>query len=303
MKILIVGATGLVGSELVLALKDHELLTPKSKDFNLKNDFWMNEYVSGMKPDLIINAAVNSNVDGCEDDPAETIYVNTLGVESLAKVAALNKCRFVHFSSDYVFSGKDRMPYDETYKPDPISVYGKSKLEAERRIEFLGSYFGLDYLVIRTSWVFGRGRDTFIEFFLKKLASSPIEEKISVVSDQMSTPTLAKDLADATVILISQKIRGLVHFANNGAASKLEIMNDVCNWMRRNFNDERFNSSRLSPLSFKEMTWKAHRPQYSPLTSSLYYRISGTQPKKWQDAVAEHLEHIKETKIKAVLGC
>jgi dTDP-4-dehydrorhamnose reductase len=303
MKILIVGSSGMLGSELKKALEWHELLTPTSQELNLKNEYWINEYVAGHKPELIINAAVNSSVDGCETDARETLFVNTLGVESLAKIAAIYGARFIHYSSDYVFSGRDKTAYDETFKTEPISVYGKSKAEAERRIEFLGAHFGLDYLVIRTSWLFGRGRDSFIEFFLKKLATSPIEEKVFVVNDQVSTPTLAKDLAAATALLISQNIRGLVHFANAGAVSKLEIMNEVCGWMRKNYPaDERFVQSRLGPQSYKSMPWKAERPQYTPLATNLYQRIAGQSPRRWQDALYEHLEDIRDTKIKAVMG-
>lgn len=300
MRVLILGGSGLVGQELRDAFRDHEVLAPTSKELNVNFHHWVNDYIFQIRPDLVINAAAKANVDGCEDDAFETMDVNALFPGELARMAAGHKFKLVHISSDYVFSGADKSWYLETDKANPVSVYGLSKLEGERRVEFCRTYQGANSLIVRTSWVFGRGRETFVEFFLKKM-SEQNEDKVKVVSDQVGTPTLAKDLARAIKLLVEKDAKGIVHFANAGDANKYQMMCEAGMVANRMFGGEPFRTSKLEPISFTEMTsWKAKRPQYSPLHTTLYQQLTGERPRHWTEALIEHLKDI-ETKMKGMV--
>lgn len=299
MKVVILGGSGLVGQELKEAFAGHEVLAPTSKELDVKFHHWLNEFIFGHKPDVVINAACKANVDGCEEDAFETMDVNALLPGELARMAAGHKFKLVHISSDYVFSGADKSWYIETDKPNPISVYGVSKLEGERRVEFCRTYMGANALTVRTSWVYGRGRDTFVEFFLKKMAEQN-DDRVKVVSDQIGTPTLAKDLARGIRLLVEKDAKGLVHFANQGDSSKYQIMNEAGMVANRMFGADLFRTSKLEPISFTELNWKAKRPQYTPLKTNLYESLTGDRPRHWTEALIEHLKDI-ETKMKGMV--
>lgn len=293
MKVLIFGGTGLVGKELVKAFEgEHEVLAPTSKQLDVKATTWVNDYIFQTKPDVVINAVAKANVDGCEEDAFETMDVNALFPGELARMAAGHGFKLVHISSDYVFSGADKSWYMEMDKPNPVSVYGLSKLEGERRVDFCKTHMRARTLIVRTSWVFGRGRETFVEYFLKKLAEAT-EDKVKIVSDQIGTPTLAKDLAVAIRRLVEVDASGVVHFANSGDTSKYQMMNEAVMQANRMLAVDLFRASKLQPISFTELNWKAKRPQYSPLHTNLFQQLTGERPRHWQEALVDHLKDIE----------
>lgn len=300
MKILVLGGSGLVGSEIKKVFSDDEVLCPTRKDLDVRMSHWVNEYVFGHKPGVVINAAAVSNVDGCEDDSMECMDVNAFMPGELARMSAGHGFKLVHISSDYVFSGNDRSWYGEQDKVNPISVYGESKAEAERRIEFVRKHLKTNSLIVRTSWVFGRGRDTFVEYFLKQLAD-PAKPVVEVVSDQVSTPTFAKDLAMAIKQFIANDTKGVAHFANQGDTSKYLMMISAAMIANQLVGKDIFDGKKLKPISMLAMSsWKAKRPQFSPLRCGVYEDSFRPMQRGWRDALQEHLGDILETKLKGM---
>jgi len=160
-RVLIFGGTGLLGSELCKRFVD-DCFCPTHAECDISNYTDVKKMVTVVKPDFVVNAAAYTNVDGCESDRFTAFQVNTLGAENVALACAEEGVYLVHVSTDYVFDGKKKAPYEITDDPHPLSFYGETKLQAEQRVGWLltGSLL-LDAVIIRTSWVFGRYGKSF----------------------------------------------------------------------------------------------------------------------------------------------
>ncbi len=175
--------------------------------------FRLEAEVERLRPTVIVNCAAYTDVDGCEVAPDRARRINAEGAENVARVAAGAGCRIVHLSTDFVFDGRATRPYSEDDPTDPLSEYGRSKLEGERRVAAAAR----DHLIIRTAWLYGRGRTNFVDVIRRRARE---ETLLKVVEDQVGSPTYVEDLAEAIAILIEVDHRGVVHFANAGSCSR-----------------------------------------------------------------------------------
>ena len=226
MKLLLLGKTGQVGWELNRTLLTlGELVALDYPEIDLANPKSIREVVRHVKPNLIINATAYTDVDKAESEPDLALAINGTGPEILAEEAKRLKAALIHYSTDYVFDGTKGAPYTEEDEPNPINVYGETKLAGERAVQDVGGA----YLIFRTSWVYSLRRPCFVTKVLKWARE---QETLRIVDDQISSPTWARTLAEATAQVIAQgrgepveylrEKRGLYHLAGGGSCSRYE---------------------------------------------------------------------------------
>ncbi|MEO0202274.1 MAG: dTDP-4-dehydrorhamnose reductase [candidate division WOR-3 bacterium] len=214
MKFLITGAFGLLGSEFRKIILE-EKLALSSKDLDITKLDNVIKVVKEYKPDVIINCSALTDVDYCEENFEKAILVNAKGVENLLISAIENKCFLVHFSTDYVFDGKKKTPYKIFDTPNPINNYGKSKLMGEEIIRKSGYE---NYLIIRTSWLFGSGKSSIVDKIINMK-----EKDVIYMTEQVSNPTYSKDLAIRVYKMIKNRDVGLFHLTGCLSVSRYEL--------------------------------------------------------------------------------
>jgi dTDP-4-dehydrorhamnose reductase len=239
--------------------------------------------LGALKFDVLINSAAQTNVDRCETHRDEAFLLNAEAPRVLAQICSAQSAKLIHVSTDYVFDGNKRQPYSEDDLAEPISVYGESKREGERRV--------LDesdqHLVVRVSWVFGPDRPSFIDAMLKQARE---KEEITAVADKFSTPTYTRDIAAMLRPLFADPAAcGILHCANGGACSWQQYAQwalDCCHSL-----GVPMRAKTVGALSLADMkNFIAKRPVHSVLGTQRYERLSGQKPRSWRDAVAEYVE-------------
>lgn len=248
---LVLGATGQVGSALVAAL-DHSPVGWSSRDLDLGNSSMIRSRIEAARPTVVINCAAYNHVDQAEAEPEVAFAVNATAVGELATAAAAVGARFVTYSTDYVFDGVQAEPYLERNVPNPLSVYGSSKLEGER----LAAAASSESLIIRTSWVMSASHRHFAATVLR-LAR---EGGGRVVADQVGTPTMAIDLAGATLSAIDDGVSGLLHRANGPEISRFGLAREILDIAG-------LDPELIQPCTTEEFGAAARRPRYSALGS------------------------------------
>lgn len=278
----ILGSNGLLGGALINRCKSEGVpyIASKKTDVNITDLEALHRGAEAGKCTHLINCAAYTDVDGAEKNPRAAFAVNAHGAENIAIVAREHGIHPIHVSTDYVFDGEKPEPYVETDKPNPLGVYGKSKLEGEERL--------LDQFpnacVVRTSWIFGREGKNFISTLLAKLMS---QEAILAVEDQINKPTYDRDLASALLDLASH--RGIFHFANGGPLSRYEIAKD--------FFEEVLARSipvkcqRISPILSDAFPALCPRPRASVLDTEKVSRALGRKPRMWKTVLQEYFDH------------
>lgn len=200
MKILITGAKGQVGSELTQQAlnKNHEVTAYGSKELDIADLEQVKQTVQRIKPDVIINAAAYTAVDKAETEQQLAYAVNSLGSENLAYAGKEYDIPLLHISTDYVYDGEKKSPYNETDSPNPSGVYGASKLEGDEKIIQIWH----KHIILRVSWVFGEQGNNFVKTMLK-LAEQ--RDELSIVDDQFGAPTSAKSISSSLLALLESK--------------------------------------------------------------------------------------------------
>ncbi len=213
MKILLLGSQGMLGRDLEATLSiDHEVIGKDIDDFNITSLTDCRGVIEEAAPDIVINAAAYTDVDGCEDNPEACFAVNAEGVNNVGLVCKERNLKLVHFSTDYVFDGTKGEPYIETDAPNPINVYGQSKLQGELYLRALTDNF----LIVRTSWLYGKHGKNFVKAIVSRAQSGG---PLTVVNDQVGSPTSTVDLSRAVKVLIEEGHTGLFHVTNRGRCS------------------------------------------------------------------------------------
>lgn len=204
MRIAVTGAAGALGRAVVATFgEQHDLVAFAHGDVAVEDFRAVMDRLVPAQPEVIIHAAAMTSVDGCEEDPRGAFLANALGTRNVALAAARAGAVLVYVSTDYVFDGEKGEPYHEFDVPNPLSVYGRSKLAGEREAQTLAP----DHLVVRTSWVFGGGKD-FLSGALGRLAGG---ESVPAIVDLVGTPTYVRHLAERLIPLVLAGHRGVVH--------------------------------------------------------------------------------------------
>lgn len=279
MKILITGSNGMLGHDLAKVLKDkHELILTTSKTLDITDRQKTIDFISENKPDIVINSAAYTDVDGCEMNSDLAYSVNGEGVRNLALACSKIDCPLVHISTDYVFNGKNTRPWVEDDEIGPISVYGKSKRRGEEAIlEILDKYF-----IVRTAWLYGINGRNFPKTMLE-LAENHSE--ITVVYDEVGTPTYTLDLAEKISELIETEYYGIYHITNSGQCSWCEFSRYIFEIADRDV--------KVIPVTASEFARPAPRPSYSVLENKKLSDNGFEKLRDYKEAVKDYIELIK----------
>lgn len=277
MIILLLGHRGMLGNDLLVHLGGrHDVIGMDKEEIDITSAVECKKAIAETKPDIIINAAAYTDVDGCEDHQDECLAVNAEAVKNIAGACQGKNIGIVHFSTDYVFDGKGSEPYKEDHACNPINAYGFSKLAGERYLLSLSD----NYLLIRTAWLYGKNGKNFVRTILKKAETT---DKLEVVDDQIGSPTYTKDIAAAVGFLIEKNIRGIYHVTNRG----------ICSWFQfavRILQESAITAVQVIPVKSDKLTRPAKRPLYSVLSNQKFVQTTGKTMQPWQLALQDYLK-------------
>lgn len=277
--LLVIGARGMLGTELASALRKRAAATGAVVtawdvgELDITDSAAVRRSLAALRPSLVVNAAAYTNVDGCESNEAEAEAVNVRGPENLARSCKEIGALLVHFSTDFVFAGDARTPYCEGDATGPLSAYGRTKLDGERAV----CDSGCDHLTIRTSWLFGPCGRSFVDAIRDRAKAG---EGLRVVNDQTGRPTLVADLVDGVLRLLDAGARGTVHFANTGACTWFDFAREIVRLAGADTD--------VAAISTDELKRPASRPAYSVLDTSRYETMTGQAPADWRDALERY---------------
>lgn len=283
LKIVIVGAGGRLGAALLREYRrDFEVIGFNRAQLDLAEPGAMRETLGALEFDLLINAAAQTNVDRCETHPDEAHELNAIAPRVLAEICSARRAKMIHISTDYVFDGEQQAVYREEDAPNPISVYGSSKLEGEKHVLAIDPR----NLVARVSWVFGPDRPSFIDWVIGQARE---KEQVAAVADKWSTPTYTLDLASMLRALFTEgNAEGLLHLTDEGGCSWREYGQwalDCC----RNFGMP-LRTQELGVTTLAEMkNFVARRPVHTVLSPAKFQELTGHPVRSWQNAVAEYV--------------
>jgi dTDP-4-dehydrorhamnose reductase len=272
----------MLGSDLFLRLSAcHEVICRSTADFNIASAVACQEVISEVRPEIVINAAAYTDVDGCEINGEKCFSVNAAGVKNI--VHACKDMKVVHFSTDYVFDGRKGIPYLEDDLCQPLNAYGRSKLEGESFLRALSRNF----LLIRTSWLYGtRGRN-FVRTIMEKAGTS---KKIEVVDDQVGSPTYSCDLVAAVQTLIEGHHAGVFHLTNSGYCSWYEFAVKILEYTG-------MGDVEVRPIKSEQLGRPAIRPPYSVLDCGKFQRATGGTMRDWRVALHDYIARTSEEKV------
>lgn len=256
-------------------------------EFDLTDQAQVDDEVSRIHPDWIVNCAAFTNVDACETQEDLATRVNGSALVGLAAAAKKVDATLVHISTDYVFPGTGETPLTEEDPVAPQSAYGRSKLAGEQAI-LLGE---LDkFLIVRTSWLYGPGGKNFVETIIR-LAKE--REEIGVVADQLGSPTYTGDLAHAIYNLLSfsPPSFGLYHFSNEGMCSWYDFAVEIIDQARRG--GEVLKVRKVKPIRTQDYPLPAKRPAYSVLSKQKYRETTGLAVPHWQEGLKKYFQERK----------
>jgi len=271
------GKTGLLGQALCMAMtrRGWTVHAPGRADLDLFDRPAVEDYLTRTGADILFNTVAYTKVDQAEDEPSEAARLNRQLPLVLGQAARNAGVRLVHYSTDFVFNGRKTTPYTTEDQPDPRSVYGSTKLQGERELLALGLP-GL--LIIRTSWLFGPCKINFVTRILELAAARP---ELSVVHDQVGSPSYTPDLAANSLALVESGAAGLFHLANSGQASWCELAAEAVRGADL--------PCRVKPITSAQYPQKAVRPAYSVLDLSKFTAATGITPRPWLQALREFL--------------
>lgn len=281
-KFLILGGNGMLGQAIGRSCiaRDEQAVALSHAECDITDEASVRRALEVHQPTVIINCAGHTRVDACETEVDPAMLLNGTAVGMLGGVAEAFGARVVHFSTDFVFDGLSKKPWREQDHPNPLSVYGRSKLAGEQAL--LASSAG-HALVVRTSWLFGFPGASFPRTIAERAQSGAA---LSVVEDQVGSPTFADDLANVTLELIRCGATGTVHVANSGQATWLELARATLELAGIN--------ATIKPTT--AAAWKAQypssapRPAYSVLDTSRARSILGCPIRKWRNALGDFVQ-------------
>lgn len=273
MTVLLIGKNGMLGYALEEALKKkcQKYVALGKKELDIRNEKAVTEILDKLKPAICINAAAFTDVDESEDKKKEVMKANAMGPCFIAKGCKKTNTFFIHYSTDYVFDGKNKNGYAENDELNPINIYGESKALAEKLIKKNIQ----NYAIIRTSWLFGPNGKNFVDS-IKNISLK--QKKIDVVSDQKGSPSYSMDIAEATLMFLKNPKIGIFHLTNCGVTSWAEFADEIIKLLRR--------STKIKHVKSKEILRKAKRPNYSILINTKLPRL-----RPWKKALKHYIDN------------
>ena len=284
MKCLVIGAEGQLGRALqTVAPAGADVVAPAEAACDLTSSDHVNRWLEEVRPDVVFNAAAYTAVDAAESDAATAELINAVSVGRLAEAAMNYGARLVHVSTDFVFDGESGKPYAPDDKPNPLSVYGRTKLEGELAIARAGA----EALIVRTAWVYAERGKNFVHTMLRLMHE---REEIKVVADQIGTPTYARNLAGVLWALAWQSTTGIYHFTDNGEASWYDFAVAI--------QEEALaariltKTAAIIPIATGDYSTPARRPRFSVMDISKTWATLGGTGQHWRQALRGMLGRI-----------
>ena len=274
--ILVTGSTGQLGSDVVKELlkRGYSTLSPNRSEFNLCSEDSIRNYILNSNCEAIVHCAAYTQVDKAEDEKDLCIKINATATKHIAKCAKILDIPMIYISTDYVFDGTKDGEYTENDETNPINIYGESKLAGEKYVqEILDKYY-----IVRTSWVFNINGKNFIETMLRL---SKANNQLSIVNDQIGSPTYTKDLSRLLVDMLETSKYGLYHATNEGYCSWYEFANTIFKLANINIDIKAINSN--------EYASRAKRPMNSKLSKDKLIEYGFKPLPHWEDALKDDL--------------
>lgn len=282
--LLVIGAKGMLGRDLMGILhssfSNDEIIGWDTEEVDIqKKDESVTKIVK-LRPEVVIHIAAYTDVDGCELDKEKAFAVNAEGTKHVALAASKCRAKMVYLSTDYVFDGEKGEPYLESDSPRPLNVYGHSKLKGEQYVQ----EWVKDSLIIRTQWLYGPFGKNFVASILQQARE---KSALSIVNDQIGSPTYTADLAKAISGLIQFDARGIFHVTNS----------DLCTWYtfgKAILELSGVNRVRVLPISSKVLGRPAARPSYSVLNCQKLKKETGLTMRPWSEALKDYLSTYRQ---------
>lgn len=274
--ILVTGSTGQLGSDVVKELlkRGYSTLSPNRSELNLCSEDNIRNYILNSNCEAIVHCAAYTQVDKAEDEKDLCIKINATATKHIAKCAKILDIPMIYISTDYVFDGTKDGKYTENDETNPINIYGESKLAGEKYVqEILDKYY-----IVRTSWVFNINGKNFIETMLRL---SKTNNQLSIVNDQIGSPTYTKDLSRLLVDMLETSKYGLYHATNEGYCSWYEFANTIFKLANINIDIKAINSN--------EYASRAKRPMNSKLSKDKLIEYGFKPLPHWEDALKDYL--------------
>ncbi|MFL6192862.1 MAG: dTDP-4-dehydrorhamnose reductase [Thermoanaerobaculia bacterium] len=281
MRCLVLGGAGMLGQAVVAEARSRgwAALGLSHAQADVTGRAGLLGWAEAFRPDAVINCAAFTRVDDCEEREDRALAVNGEGVANAAALAAAAGARFVHVSTDYVFDGAASEPYREDAPTSPLSAYGRSKLEGERR-----ALAAERSLVVRASWLFGPGGPNFVATMVGLIEAGRVP--LRVVADQEGCPTYAPFLARALLDLAAQGATGIVHYRNREPVSWYAFAVEIARlWS---------GAVEVVPVTTAEFPRPARRPAYSVLDVARFESIAGRRVEPWEWGLVEALAHLRQ---------
>jgi dTDP-4-dehydrorhamnose reductase len=279
MRVLIIGANGMLGTDILQEWKDDELIPATTADADIRDYEQVERLVTRTRPEWIVLTAAFTDVDGAERDPEAAFAVNAKGTENVARAARNHGAKLMYISTDYVFNGSGRRPYEPQDPIAPISVYGESKARGEKAIQDNLK----DWCIVRTSWLFGASGPSFPQ---KILSAAETRPELLVVSDQLGSPTFTRDLANAIRSLVRADARGILNVTNSGTCSWFEFAQEILRQAGKG-------AVPVKPIDTVQSARAAKRPAYSVLSQAALHSY-GITVRHWREALADYLLEMRQ---------
>ncbi len=294
MKVVILGANGQLGRELAEILQDKvHLKLYKKKDLDITDFIEVEKMINYEKPEILINAAAYTSVDNAENNINYAYKVNSEAPQKIAEILETYKGYLIHYSTDYVYDGEKEIPYKEIDKTNPLNIYGKSKLEGDKKIE----RYMTNFLIIRTSWVISRYGNNFIKTILKLIKD---KETLNIVKDQFGVPTSTNLISKITYEIIKninstkQIDSGIYNLSPRGRTNWYQMANKIL----ERANDYEFlsesNKVKILPIDTTDYPTKAKRPKNSLLDTNKIEKALNIELPYWESEFYETIDQILE---------
>lgn len=285
-RILVTGSNGQLGNEIKRQSREsgQEFIFTNAAELDITNKKQVEEYISQSKPDFLINCAAYTNVEKAEDDESSARRINALAPGYLAESCDRHNVKMIQISTDYVFDGTNYRPYNEVDAVNPLSAYGRTKLEGESLVKLALN----NSMIIRTSWLYSIFGNNFVKTMIRL---GKEKKELTVVNDQVGTPTNAADLAKLLVLIViedgsgkSNFIPGIYHFSNEG----------VCSWydFARTIMELGGINCKVLPVESKDYPTRVIRPFYSVLNKAKVRNTFGVEVPYWKDSLEKCLKEL-----------
>ncbi len=281
MKVLVTGVKGQLGYDVMrwLEKKGHEGIGVDIEEMDITDGEKVKQVLTNVSPDAVIHCSAYTAVDRAEEEPEMCRLVNAKGTENIAKACADLDCKLLYLSTDYIFSGEGERPWEPDDTPSPLNVYGQTKYEGEQKIKsILNKYF-----IVRISWVFGVNGNNFIKTMLRL---GKERGAVSVVDDQIGSPTYTYDLAELLVDMIETEKYGDYHAANEGLCSWYEFATEI-------FRSAGMDEVEVTPVPTEAFPVKAKRPRNSRMNKDKLVKNGFNKLPSWKNAVARYLQELQ----------